>query len=109
MTADDRYLTVTIARRGILTAAVLLAAVSVVAFAYVGIHELSYAGSHPYAYGPAKIIAVAAGAGALYPSLSLSSHSRFSASEADQRIDSAFTPLLILPQFTPGFTYASLS
>ncbi len=45
-----------------------VAAVAVVAalvFLGVGIHELSYAGDHPYAYGPAKVIAWGAGAGAL--------------------------------------------
>lgn len=34
-------------------------------FAGVGVHELSYASEHPHAYGPARVIAWVAGAGAL--------------------------------------------
>jgi hypothetical protein len=30
----------------------------------VAIHELRYASDHPYAYGPAKVIALGAGGGA---------------------------------------------
>ena len=48
--------------RGVVIA---LAAVAAVIFAGVALHELSYAGDHPYSYGPAKVIAWAAGAGAL--------------------------------------------
>ncbi len=65
MTSDDRYVTVAVTRRSIVVVALTLAAISAVLFAYVAIHELSYAGSHPYAYGPAKVIATGAGAGAL--------------------------------------------
>jgi len=32
-------------------------------FAVEALHELSYASSHPYAYGPAKVIATVCGAG----------------------------------------------
>lgn len=42
-----------------------VALIAAVVFAGVGIHELSYASDHPYAYGPAKVIAWGAGAGAL--------------------------------------------
>jgi hypothetical protein len=42
-----------------------LAIIAAVVFAYVAIHELSYASSHPYAYGPAKIIAWGGGGGVL--------------------------------------------
>jgi hypothetical protein len=42
-----------------------VAAISAIVFAGVAIHELDYAGGHPYAYGPAKVIAWAGGAGAL--------------------------------------------
>lgn len=41
-----------------------LAAVAAVVFIGVAIHELNYASGHPYAYGPAKVIAWASGAGA---------------------------------------------
>jgi len=41
------------------------AAIAAAAFAGVAIHELDYASGHPYAYGPAKVIAWAGGAGAL--------------------------------------------
>lgn len=36
----------------------------VLALAAVAVHELSHASSHPYAYGPAKVIALAAAGGA---------------------------------------------
>jgi hypothetical protein len=42
---------------------VALAAISAVIFTGVGITELNYVSGHPYAYGPAKVIAWAAGAG----------------------------------------------
>jgi hypothetical protein len=42
-----------------------VAVISAVVFAGVGIHELNYASDHPYAYGPANVIAWGAGAGAL--------------------------------------------
>jgi hypothetical protein len=42
-----------------------LGVVAAVVFIGVGIHELDYAGAHPFAYGPAKVIAWAAGAGAV--------------------------------------------
>jgi hypothetical protein len=44
---------------------VALAAVAAVVFAGVAVHELNYAADHPFAYGPAKVIAWASGAGAL--------------------------------------------
>jgi hypothetical protein len=42
-----------------------LAAVALLVFVGVALDELSYASSHPYRYGPAKVIATAAGGGAL--------------------------------------------
>jgi hypothetical protein len=42
-----------------------MSAVAALVFLGVAIHELNYASGHPYAYGPAKVIAWAAGAGAL--------------------------------------------
>lgn len=42
-----------------------LGLVALVVFAGIAIHELMYASSHPFRYGPAKVIASAAGAGAL--------------------------------------------
>lgn len=42
-----------------------IAAIAALVFAGVAIHELDYASGHPYAYGPAKVIAWAGGAGAL--------------------------------------------
>jgi hypothetical protein len=46
--------------------AVLVAAtVAALVFIGVAVNELNYASDHPYAYGPAKVIAWAAGAGAL--------------------------------------------
>jgi hypothetical protein len=59
-------------RRGVRAwfgAAVALAMVGAAVLAGVAVHELSYASSHPFAYGPAKVMAVGAGAGgcAEYP------------------------------------------
>jgi hypothetical protein len=42
-----------------------LGLVALLVFAGVAIHELQYASDHPFRYGPAKVIASAAGAGAL--------------------------------------------
>ena len=42
-----------------------LAVVACAIFVGVAVTELNYVSSHPYAYGPAKVIAWAAGAGAL--------------------------------------------
>jgi len=42
-----------------------LAVVAALVFAGVRVDELNYASNHPYAYGPAKVIAWGAGAGAL--------------------------------------------
>jgi hypothetical protein len=47
---------------GVVTA---LSVIAFVVFAGVAVHELQYASGHPFAYGPAKVIAVAAAAGAL--------------------------------------------
>jgi len=47
------------------SAIVALAGIAAALFVAVAAHELDYASSHPYAYGPAKVIAVACGAGAL--------------------------------------------
>jgi hypothetical protein len=49
----------------IVGAVIALAAVACVVFVVVVVEELTYAADHPYAYGPAKIIAWGAGAGAL--------------------------------------------
>jgi Mn2+/Fe2+ NRAMP family transporter len=46
-------------------AVIALAVVAAVISIGVAVHELQYAGDHPYAYGPAKVIAWGAGAGAL--------------------------------------------
>jgi hypothetical protein len=46
-------------------AAAAFAVVALIVFAGVAIHELRYASDHPYQYGPAKVIAWAAGAGGL--------------------------------------------
>jgi hypothetical protein len=46
-------------------AVIAMSAVAALVFLGVAIHELNYASGHPYAYGPAKVIAWAAGAGAL--------------------------------------------
>jgi hypothetical protein len=40
-----------------------LAIVATIVFSGVVLTELNYAGAHPYAYGPAKVIAWAAAAG----------------------------------------------
>lgn len=45
--------------------AILLAASAAAVFAGVAIQELSYVSSHPYRYGPAKVVAWAAGGGVL--------------------------------------------
>jgi hypothetical protein len=42
---------------------IALAGVACIVFLGVMFHELSYASGHPYAYGPAKVIAWGAGAG----------------------------------------------
>ena len=52
--------------RGTLAGVVMtLALLAGVAFIGVAAYELSYASDHPFRYGPAKVIAAAAGAGAL--------------------------------------------
>lgn len=43
----------------------VLAVVAFLVFAGVAVDELSYASSHPYRYGPAKVIASAAAGGAV--------------------------------------------
>lgn len=48
----------------ILGAVLVLASVAALIFGGVAIHELNYASAHAYAYGPAKVIAWAAGGGA---------------------------------------------
>ena len=47
---------------GVVTA---LSLVAFVVFAWVAFEEISYASAHPYAYGPAEVIAAAAAGGAL--------------------------------------------
>ncbi|MGH2944684.1 MAG: hypothetical protein ACRDPC_00110 [Solirubrobacteraceae bacterium] len=42
-----------------------LAAIAAVVLVGVSVHEFDYAADHPYRYGPAKVIAWTAGAGAL--------------------------------------------
>ena len=42
-----------------------LAVVACAIFVGVGVPELNYVSDHPYAYGPAKVIAWGAGAGAV--------------------------------------------
>lgn len=46
-------------------AVIALAAVSALALIGVAVHEITYASDHPHQYGPAKVIAWAAGASAL--------------------------------------------
>jgi hypothetical protein len=46
-------------------AVMALSAIAAIVFAYVAIHELTYAGDHPYAYGPAKVVAWGGAAGIL--------------------------------------------
>lgn len=50
--------------RAALGAVVALAAVSAVVFAGVALHEWGYASDHPFAYGPAKVVALACAASA---------------------------------------------
>jgi hypothetical protein len=52
-------------RGAIAGAAMALAVVAAVGFTGVAIHEFSYASDHPYAYGPAKVIAWGGCAGAV--------------------------------------------
>lgn len=46
-------------------AVIALAIVAAIILVGVVVNELNYASTHPYAYGPAKVIAWGAGAGAL--------------------------------------------
>ena len=46
-------------------AAIAMAIVAAIVFMGVAVHELNYASDHAYAYGPAKVIAWGACAGAL--------------------------------------------
>jgi hypothetical protein len=46
-------------------AVIALSALAAIVFAVVVVEEVTYASDHPYAYGPAKIIAWGAGAGVL--------------------------------------------
>jgi hypothetical protein len=43
---------------------VAIAAIAAILFIGVAIHELGYASGHPYAYGPARVIALACAGGA---------------------------------------------
>lgn len=43
----------------------VLVGIAAAAFAGVAVHEWDYKSAHPYAYGPAAVITVAGGAGAL--------------------------------------------
>lgn len=52
-------------RRQMLGAVLVASGLAAVVFVGVAVTELSYVGSHPYRYGPAKVIAWAAAAGAL--------------------------------------------
>lgn len=52
-------------RGAIAGAALALAVVAAVGFIGVAIHEFEYASHHPYAYGPAKVIAWGGCAGAV--------------------------------------------
>lgn len=52
-------------RVAIAGAAMALAVVAAVGFIGVAIHEFGYASDHPYAYGPAKVIAWGGCAGAV--------------------------------------------
>jgi hypothetical protein len=52
-------------RGAISGAAMALAVVAAVGFIGVAIHEFNYASDHPYAYGPAKVIAWGGCAGAV--------------------------------------------
>jgi hypothetical protein len=52
-------------RGQLIGAAIALAAVAGLAFTGVAVTELQYASEHPFRYGPAKVIATAAGAGAV--------------------------------------------
>ncbi len=52
-------------RGRLLTVAGVLAGLAFVLFVGVAIHEFDYASGHAYAYGPAKVIAWAAIAGAM--------------------------------------------
>jgi hypothetical protein len=49
----------------LLGAIVALALVAAAVFVGVAVHEIAYASNHPHQYGPAHVIAWAAGAGAL--------------------------------------------
>jgi hypothetical protein len=46
-------------------AVIALAVVAAVVFVGIAVHELNYVSGHPYAYGPAKVIAWGGGADAL--------------------------------------------
>ena len=48
-----------------LGAVIALAAVAAIIFVGVAVHEINYANDHPHQYGPAHVIAWAAGAGAV--------------------------------------------
>lgn len=52
-------------RASLLGAVIALASVAAIVFVSVMVEEFAYASGHPYAYGPAKVIAWGAGAGAV--------------------------------------------
>jgi hypothetical protein len=54
-----------VSRSTLAGAIIALALVACAVFIGVAVHELDYASEHPFRYGPAKVIAAAAGAGAL--------------------------------------------
>jgi hypothetical protein len=55
----------TMRRSALLSAVIALAMASALVLLGVAVHELSYASDHPYRYGPAKVIALGAGATAI--------------------------------------------
>lgn len=46
-------------------AVIAMATIATLVFVGVAVEELTYVSNHPYAYGPAKVIAWGAGAGAV--------------------------------------------
>lgn len=62
MQSDTRRVGLSSAALG---AALALSLIALVVFVGVIVHELQFAADHPYRYGPAKVIAWAAGGGGL--------------------------------------------
>jgi hypothetical protein len=66
---------------------IICAAVAAIVFIGVAVTEMNYVSGHPYAYGPAKVIAWAAGGGIALSVRSASSDSCWSSDRSPELVE----------------------